>query len=543
MRAAAPVTCKGEIGSGSLGLAALSLVFTRPIASAMGARSRPAPIATIPARIHSRFHLYRSLVLLLLVAGAARAQTFYVATNGADVPGNGTSANPWATIEYAYDQVPDGSTILVRPGTYAGRVRIDRVFVGGVTIRSETPYLARLRNNGTVIAVFDADGVTIEGFDVAHDGPGAGGLVVQVQDVGAETRRVTLRDNILHDSFNNDILKINNGASDVRVVGNMFYNQSGSDEHIDINSVDGVIVEDNVFFNDYVASGRAIPTGSAATSSHVVVKDSNGTDDEYVGARNVTIRRNLFLNWQGSTGSNFVLFGEDGTADYEAFDCLVENNLMLGNSPIPMRASFGIKGSRDITFRANTVVGDLPALAFAMRLNREGSNQQVLNARFYNNVWSDPTGTMGTDTLGSGNDFSDTPPADIASFTLSNNQYWNGGVAIPSDQNEAVNFDDDAARRVLDPQLPLNASALTPYWIPAQSQFNGGYATIRAAFLGLVELYGRPGLAGGGIGQALPAETPATDIRGVLRGPPPFDIGCYERVMETVLFADSFEDP
>lgn len=61
-------------------------------------------------------------------------------------------------------------------------------------------------------------------------------------------RQITIRNNVIHDSRDNDLLKINYGASEVTVEGNLFYNQSGSDEHIDINSARGVVVQDNVFF-------------------------------------------------------------------------------------------------------------------------------------------------------------------------------------------------------------------------------------------------------------------------------------------------------
>ena len=472
--------------------------------------------------------------LMCLVAWPSLAcaqTTFWVATDGVDSPANGSEISPWRTITYALDRVPDASLILVKPGTYSGRIRIRGNFPMGVTVRSQVRYQARLRAHEAVLTIYDGNeiqGISIEGFDIAHDATGAAALVVQIQDGSADTHRITLQDNILHDSYNNDILKINNGASDITVRGNLFYNQNGSDEHIDINSVDGVIVEDNVFFNDFAASGR--PVGND-TSSYIVVKDSNGNSDEYLGSRNVTIRRNVFLNWQGSSGSNFVLLGEDGTANYEAFDCLIENNLMLGNSANTLRAAFGVKGSRDSVFRANTVVGNLPSLAFAMRLNREGSNPVVSNIAFHNNLWSDPTGTM--------EDFSDTPPADSQSITLKHNGYWNGGAALPVDAGEAVTISDDVEAVIGDPALPAQTNVDTPVWNASLSQFDGGYSTIRDAFIALVQAYGHPAASGSGVDMGDPANMPSDDILGRARDAFP-DLGAYEN-LDDVLFADGFE--
>lgn len=470
----------------------------------------------------------------LLTRRSAAAQTgiYYVSTSGSDATGNGSTSEPWATISHALDSVPDGSSIRVQPGTYSGRARLRGSFSRGVTVRSEVPYQARLRHNDTVVTCFEGKGITLEGFDIAHSGPGAAPLVIQIQDLRGEpggddfVSKITLRNNLLHDSFNNDILKINNGAGQITVEGNIFYNQSGHDEHIDVNSVTDVVIQDNVFFSDFAGSGRS---NRNDTGSFIVIKDSNGNDDTNLGSQRITVRRNVFLNWEGSSGSYFLLIGEDGNPYYEAREVLIENNLMLGNALNVMRSAFGVKGGRDVTFRNNTVVGDLPSLAFAMRLNIEGDNPPNGNIRFYNNVWSDPTGTMGAESPSRPNDFSDTPPGETLSFVLDHNLYWNGGQVIPLDASELVNYTEDRHRLIVDPFLGDQRAVMLPRWGAGLGHFADGSATIRQVFERLVRLYGTPAESSSVKDAADRHNAPGDDILGGLRpfGSAP-DVGAYE---------------
>ena len=477
--------------------------------------------------------LFSTILMLPGRPALGSGNTYYIAATGSDSAGaDGSAGNPWATITYALDQVPDGSTILVKPGTYIGRVRLRGTFAQGVVVKSEVPYQARLRNSpgDRVITSYDGcSGITLEGFDIAHTNSSAAGLVVHLDGGGSSgtVSRVTLRNNILHDSYNNDILKINNAAGQITVEGNMFYNQEGSDEHIDVNSVTDVVVQDNIFFNDFVGSGRS---NGNNTSSFIVIKDSNNNDDGLLGSHNITVRRNVFLNWEGSTGQGFVRVGEDGKDYYETQNVLVENNLMLGNSDNQIRSPFQAMGVYSVTFRANTIVGDMPAKEFGNRIFTYGANLDNDQIHLHNNIWSDPTGTMG-DTFNRGNN--------TTNLTFDNNLFFNNGAAFPTSGESIIEVTDDANRVVGNPLLGAQAGLVIPRWNDVAGQFNDGSATIRQAFERLVLLYGVPANGSPAIDAGDPAHAPGEDILGRARslgsGP---EIGAVEIAPLTATVAD-----
>lgn len=87
------------------------------------------------------------LAAVLGMAGTAMGGTYYVATTGSDTsPGDGSSANPWATINKAIDTCTGTATIYVANGTYheADSVGDNRFIVGSsqalktITLRSSS---------------------------------------------------------------------------------------------------------------------------------------------------------------------------------------------------------------------------------------------------------------------------------------------------------------------------------------------------------------------------------------------------------------------
>lgn len=468
-------------------------------------------------------HFVCILICFSSIISLTGQSVYWVAPNGNNSTGDGSSGKPWKDITYALDQVSDKDTVVVKPGTYNGRIRLRGSFENGVVIKAQIPYQSMLRNNGTVVTCFYGQGITLQGFDIAHDGPGAEALVVQIQDLRGEvgdldfTSRITIQNNILHDSYNNDILKINNGAKDILVDGNIFYNQAGSDEHIDINSVENIRVQNNIFMNDFEGSGRV---NDNSTSSYIVIKDSNKDSDKIVGSGNIHVRKNVFLNWQGNTGQGFVRMGEDGMDFHEAYNVTVENNLMLGNSKNQIRSPIQIMNCKQITIRNNTIHGDLPAKEFGSRIFSYGTGAPKNdNITITGNIWSDPKGTMG-DTYNRGNNTNN--------LSFYKNLHWNMGNAFPTSNESIIEVSADKDGIVGDPKLPGLSGIVLPRYNESTNKFADGSSSIREAFRKLAIQYGRPGDGSMAIDKADAGFAPDSDILGNPRNKDKPDMGAIE---------------
>lgn len=470
------------------------------------------------------------LVILLLVAGGvfpaspaqAQACEYWVAPAPAGNNSNpGTFAQPWATLDYASARVFATSgancTVWFKDGVYTGQFDPQERFSTPITFKAVNANKAILQNNGVTLELSGARNMIFEGFEFRHTGAGASPLLVSVERSGdVWSEYITFRNNIFHDSYNNDLLKILNGARFITVENNVFYNQGAGEQHMDVNSVTDVTIQDNIFFNDFAGSGRSNPGN---TKHFIVIKDSNENEDGLMGSERITVRRNVFLNWQGGIEA-FVQVGNDGKSYFEAKTVRVENNLMIGNSPIETGAVFGVAGARDVTFASNTVVGDMPSSDYAFRIVTKGSNPNNLNIFFYNNIWSDPTRTMGD------GKFSDGPPAETSHLVLDNNLYWNGGAAIPPGDLISP-LTADLQRVVANPGLNTNQAAiLLPRW--NGTSFLSGNTAIRQEFERLVGLYGFIPSNSPALDQADLLHAPADDILGHFRGPQA-DLGAYER--------------
>ncbi len=433
-----------------------------------------------------------------------------------DDANSGSQVQPWATLQHAAEAIPDaGCTVWFESGVYGGEQKVKVRLQTPAMFRALTPYAAVLENNGPVLSLRGARNLVFEGFEFRHINPATGKHVIETaRESGTDiwTEQVVFRNNIIHDSYNNDLMKIQNGSRFITVENNVFYNQGVNEQHMDVNSVTDVIIQDNIFFNDFPGSGRPNP---GDTKHFIVIKDSNEGADGLEGSERITVRRNVFLNWQGEFNT-MIQVGNDGKAFHEAEDVLIENNLLIGNAPAVVSAALGVRGAKNVTVRNNTVSGDLPAKAYAFRVGIVDLNPLNENIFFFNNIWSDPTGTMGAPSPADSNEFSDGDPAETINLILDNNLYWNGGAPIPPG-DLASPLVDDARRVVADPLLNTKQnSVLLPRW--SGSSFLSGNMTIRDEFIRLVETYGRVPTDSPALGQADPGRAPGHDI---LRCPRP----------------------
>lgn len=451
-------------------------------------------------------------------SSSGQARVFYVAVSGSDATGDGSFDLPWASLSHALTAIPDEmSTVVVGDGTFDAPVLANRAFTTQTTVRAENAYGSRLVARGDpVLTVAGGANLTFTGFEITRPTNDLSGLpLVWVTDrLGRPASRISIRSNIIHDAARGHLLAVDSGSQDLLVESNVLYNPGDGLSHLVLDGSDGALVRENLLFDDYVAAGRA---GDASASFLIVsnIEGVRGRGDRLL-SRDLIVDRNIFLGWQGASDGHFVRLGGSGVPGREVDGLRLESNLFLGDSRAALAATLGVLGARAVAVRANTIVGNLPGLAYVAELDRRGVGPGNEDVSFHNNLWSDPTGTMSGLSVGD--------PAASAVVVSANNLYWNGGRAIP-DGSGALSVNADPSALVDDPRLPAITGVVPPRWDAARRQFAGGHETFREAFTALA-LYALTAEDSPAIDHADAEHMPLIDLLGRPRGSP--DIGALE---------------
>jgi len=458
-----------------------------------------------------------------LLAGAANAGTYYVAADGSDATGDGSRERPWATLNAATRAVPDdGSTVIVRDGLYVGAQAIERHFKKPCIVRAEHPYAARIRSaagSNRAFHCYEGSNVTLRGLEIFGSGGTGSEYVMHISTKGAH--HLTFEDCIIHDSFDNDLIKLNDRSHHVTFRGCLLYNvPKGGDEIFDINVVTDIAVEDCILTSDLEGSGRK---NHNRTHPFIVIKNSSKDPANSAICRRITVRRNVFCNWQGGADQSYLLVGEDAKDFWEAQDVLIENNLFLFNTTNPSNGAVTLKCRvRNITIRANTVCGTVRGwMAYAVRCSEEKRKLALENLYIRNNIFTDPAGRMPRL-------FAGRREFVRKDLILRNNLYWNGGRPFRHYQSTLLKVPgDDPAAVVADPGLADPSKMTIPRWNAAKRKFASGRTSIRGEFERLVKTHAALPAGSPAIGKADPKHMPPDDILARPRGPRP-DIGAFQ---------------
>ena len=283
-----------------------------------------------------------TLAVLLCMGGTASAATYYVAPNGNDTF-NGSSSNPWATLQHAVETIAPGDTILVRSGTYAGcRIRNSGTVSApktlardvGATVVVNTP--GPQNSHTSLIEIENGSGTevtdwVVDGFEVASSPHH--GIDIRI------TNRITIRNCYAHHSApsasgdgiflafsshplieNNEVafntehgIYDSNSADYPTIRGNRSHHNSGGGIQLNADYSsrcpcgttvrDGIIsfalVEDNVIYENGVNGGSAI--------------NADGVDDS-------VFRNNLIYSNHAFGISLFSIDGSHGSSRNKVYN-------------------------------------------------------------------------------------------------------------------------------------------------------------------------------------------------------------------------------
>jgi parallel beta-helix repeat protein len=283
--------------------------------------------------------------LLLTISLPAAAAELFVATNGNDSSGTGSSSNPYRTVKRAISAGSTGDTITIRAGTYNEcEVRLRQ----RMTLRSPSGQRARIHcdinTTNTVTVQIDpgASGSRLSNLEIS--GGYYYGVMLQTNwyqggpasNTGASD--VILEDLLIH-STGRDGIKItpkSNRAIIRRVEIHSTGRRDGNNaDGIDNVNGDGMLVEDS-YIHDTATTGLYFKGG----------------------ARNVIVQRNRIEN----TGDAGILIGFDTSVEffdlsvnpqyYEAIGGIVRNNVVRNTG----NAGIGLYASKDSVVVNNTIV-------------------------------------------------------------------------------------------------------------------------------------------------------------------------------------------
>src|SRR3954468_19125808 len=283
--------------------------------------------------------------LLCLGACSASATTYCVATNGNDTF-NGSSTNPWATLQHAVETIAPGDVILVRAGTYAG---------------------CRIRNSGTQAAPKTLARDT--GATVVINTPGPQNSHTSLIEI--ENGSGTEVTDWIVDGF--EVANSPHHGIDIRIANRITIRNCYAHHSAPTSSGDGIFLA--------FSSHPLLENNEVAFNSEHGIYDSNSADfptirgnrshDNFGGG----IQLNADLSSKCPCGTTV----RDGTISF----ALLENNVIYNNGAPNGGSGINLDGVDDSVFRNNLLYNN-PAFGISL-FSTDGSHGSSRN-KVYNNT-------------------------------------------------------------------------------------------------------------------------------------------------------------
>ncbi len=350
----------------------------------------------------SRVIIHFSAISLLAIA--ARASDFYVATTGNDTTGDGSAAAPFATISnaLAHATVSGGDTIHVAPGLYQ------------ITKQLE------VTNATTVVGTAGRDATEVRRAEVLatnkKPGPDFQSRCLYLSHPGARVEGITFSRGYLYcDNATDTSDRLICRGSGVYVVSGSLISCAVTNCYIGRSKVGGALALQgaNAFVSNcliqanfsYGNSWENLGTGVTASGGEIV--DSQICDNAYVGSSYprgtglyiekplsgttpVTVRRCRITGNYDNAASYVSYWGTAAGVQVMAADALFENCLIAGNSTHGNGGGAYVNGAR--TTFVNCTIADNDAAYGG------GVWNQVATAKYRNCIIQGNTAPSDTDT-------------------------------------------------------------------------------------------------------------------------------------------------
>jgi hypothetical protein len=302
------------------------------------------------------------------------ANALYVATDGNDVTGDGSSTKPWKTIGYGISRMTAGGTLVVRSGIYVGKANFITGLQSGsatqrTTVMAETPMEVRIQNGGD-LGYFDQP-IKIDKNYVTLDG-----FIIDVTNTNSPEFLASVEGN-----FNTLKRTIFKRGGDIDKFGGLLY--VGGDDNL-VEDVAGVGACRYCFSagGPTAATQRNIWRRVVGRFDYSNSKQPKATFSTYGNNDNTNVKNHLYQNVIALDGQDPGNFG-DGEHKYGGFYMpkLATNVRLQGSMVLNEGVTYSgifIREFNSVNYAEHSVVWDLRGSTFASGIYADTANYMTI---------------------------------------------------------------------------------------------------------------------------------------------------------------------